>query len=117
MDEQAGLQEHQRTASVPPNPPPTPRRRSTQPPTPELGVSQGHRQSGRDCRTESAASNRGHMHCLRSDTISSSAPCQWQGTSVSRSRCHTVLESGEVAHSAGQSGKASGRIRAGLDRI
>lgn len=31
--------------------------------------------------------------CTR-DSISSSAPRQWQGTSVSRSPCHTVLESG-----------------------
>lgn len=51
------------------------------------------------------------------DSISSSAPRQWQATSVSRSPCHTALESGEVAHSTGQSGKACGQSRAGLAQI
>lgn len=32
--------------------------------------------------------------CTRDSSNSSSAQCQWQGTSVSRSPCHTVLESG-----------------------
>lgn len=46
--------------------------------------------------------------CTR-DTISSSAPRQWQETSVFRSLCHKVLESGKVTHSIGQPGKACGQ--------
>jgi len=55
MDEQAGLQEHQRTASVPPEPPPP------TPPTSDLGVGQ----EGWGCHIEAAASSRGSKGKLK----------------------------------------------------
>lgn len=50
--------------------------------------------------------------CTR-DTISSSAPRHWQETSVSRSLCHKVLESGEVTGWIGQPGEACGQSGVG----
>ncbi|KAL6112976.1 uncharacterized protein ACO6RY_11362 [Pungitius sinensis] len=58
MDEQAELQEHQRTASVAPNPPAC---RPTQPPTQDPGADRGPRARG--CSQQHKVNNRRAQSC------------------------------------------------------